>query len=137
MPPWILLIIVALAVFIAAMFRGPQPRKPPVRERDEDWAKPPRPVPPPLPRRRVLPPPLPRSVPRAEPVVLTVAEPPLPPAPSALDPGKAPRVEGKLKSQAGLQLAALMKDRQTLRAAMMVREVLDPPLCRRGRSRNQ
>jgi hypothetical protein len=115
----------------------------------------PRPVPPPRPPRRRLqrpllaPPPLrpPPAAPAeleivdAIPVPAEKAPPPaavapLPAVPAAPPPPPlpAPKIVGeRTVSPALAQLAVLLQSPQSLRTGIILREILEPPLCRRGR----
>jgi hypothetical protein len=122
---WIVLILVAAGVLINVLQRGQQRRS--KQQSPGDYGEPPRPIdePPlvlPAPRRRLLPPPLPvvRPAPPvvAEPVVKLTAPmvtPPKPPSPVVLE------------------MLKMLKNPQSLQATILLREVLDPPLCRRIR----
>jgi len=132
MNPWMLFVLAILAIIIGTMFRQPrQARSEPETDEEDDYAPPPKmPVPPPLPQRRRQPPPLPRPrrVPVAE--VISVAQ-ATPPAVTPAAATKAPMAERRPPSQAAIQVIKLLSDRQSLRAAIVLREVLDPPLCKR------
>jgi hypothetical protein len=137
MSPWALFVLAVVAIFLGSIFRGPRNRQPPFgRGPDEANSNPPRRnVPVPVGRRR-MPPPLPvaRAVERARPVV-QVAQ--VVPAPSVVAPVIVvpAEVESKPLSAAGIQVVALLKHKQTLRTAILLREVLDPPVSRRRRLR--
>jgi hypothetical protein len=131
MNPWMMLLVFAVAVLITVMFRGPQPRKTPL-PRNEN-VEPPRrmdepPVVRPVPlRRRLLPPPLVQAVPKVAPA-------PTPRVAVAEVKVAATTVSaGKKAAPVSLEMMQLLKNPQSLRAAVLLREVLDAPLCRRRR----
>jgi hypothetical protein len=143
--PWLMILIVAVGVFIASMFRAqqqqrtrPPMRQPPPRDTlDEPASSTDLPVvlPAPRPPRRTMPPPLPprRKVQRVEIVSMPLAAEPVPPV-IAMPP--APLVSpAKPLSRAALSLREMFRNPQSLRAAILVREVLDAPLCRRRHGR--
>jgi len=134
---WIMFGIALLAIIIGSILRGPRSRPRPLRPAPDeaDDSQPRRNYPPALPRRRVLPPPLPRPRSGERPQVVAPAPRPDPAPPPVAVAAKPARVEAKPQSLAGVQVAALLKHRQTLRAAVMLREILDSPLCRRRRIR--
>jgi hypothetical protein len=136
-----MIVIVAVGVLIASLFRAQQQQqqqqrpRPPVRQppRPETFDEPPPSadvptvLPAPRPVRRVLPPPLPqwRTKERGEKVTVVV-EPVLSPAVAGVPP-TTPR------SMPAASLREWLRNPQSLRAAILVREVLDEPLCRRRR----
>jgi hypothetical protein len=122
------LVVLATAVLIIMLFRGPQTRKTPPRD---ERVEPPQPSPPPVvrpvpPPRRRFPPPLVQPIAKAEPAppmaAVPVAKPVIPVVTSARKP-----------SPAAMELFNLLKNRHSLRAAVLLHEILDPPLCRRRR----
>jgi hypothetical protein len=130
MQPWMWFVIAVLAILFSSIMRGPRTRQRSWGEEESDAPKPRRSPPPPLPRRRLPAPPLARAV--------TVVEPPKREAPPpALTPVAVPqaKVETRPSPTTIGQLQAMLKHRQTLRTSFMLREVLDPPLCRRRRLR--
>jgi hypothetical protein len=134
MSRWIVLAIAILVIVISSILRGArqQQQQNPWRRvlKDPDEDRPPRRPPPPLPKRRQPPP-----VARARSVVFAEAvEPPIPTAVPVATPVPGP-AEKMPVSPAGAQVMALLKHRQTLRTAMMLREILEPPLSRRRRLR--
>jgi hypothetical protein len=141
--PWLMILIVAVGVFIASMFRAQQ------QQRTRPAVRPPQPrdtldeassstdVPvvlrAPRPPRRTMPPPLPRKVQRVE---IIAVPPPAEPVPVATAVPPAPLVSpAKPLSRAALSLRDMFRNPQSLRAAILVREVLDAPLCRRRHGR--
>jgi hypothetical protein len=140
MSHWILLAIAALAVLLGSRMRGQRPgqQRPFGQPPDARDLRPPRPqMSPPQPRRRPLPPPLPRPPLMAQPVeaVVLVAQ----PAPLVQTPGQVIlpvlKVEKRPVAPTAAQLVEQLKDRQALRVAFQLREVLGPPVCRRRRLR--
>jgi hypothetical protein len=144
--PWLMILIVAVGVFIASMFRAQQQQqrtRPPLRQPpprgplDEPPSSTDVPVvlPAPRPPRRTMPPPLPprRKVQRVEIVSMPPTAEPVPPA---ITTPPAPLVSpAKPLSRAALSLREMFRNPQALRAAILVREVLDAPLCRRRHGR--
>jgi len=150
MNAWLMLLIVAIGAFIAMLFREQQKLKP---QRPSSSRPPPMPesfdsppnsedVPPPLPAgprtvtpanrpmpplrfRRTVPPPLPAQVPAVVPVVT--------PAPMLEPPRRAPTVSAPSRppSPAVKQLLELLRTPQTVRAAILLNEVLGPPRSKR------
>ena len=140
MSHWVLLAIAALAVLLGSRMRGQRGGQQPPFAQPPNFrdARPPRQqLSLPQPRRRLLPPPLPRPPLQAQPVeaVILVAQ----PAPPAQAPGQvvlpAIKMEARPVASTAVQLVEQLKDRQTLRIAFQLREVLGPPLCRRRRLR--
>jgi hypothetical protein len=139
MSPWAILLIALVAIVMGSLRRAARDRQRPALEAPDQTAgdRPRRNPSPPLARRRIPPPlpPLARPVERAllvaQPVrqveaLRQVAASELPPI---------AKVENAPLSATAIQVLALLKHRQTLRAAIMLREVMDPPLCRRRRLR--
>jgi len=152
MNAWLLLLILAIGAFIAMLFREQQrqnqrqaqsgsPQPPPL---PESYDQPPNSedVPPPVPAaarrlpaaarplpplrfRRTVPPPLPTVVPAPVPVVTRAPEPVR----------RAPTVSANARppSRAVSQLLELLRSPQTVRAAILLNEVLGPPRSRRPR----
>ena len=130
MNPWMVLVVLATAALITLLFRGPQPRKSPT---SDERTEPPQPGGPPpmvrvVPVRRRFPPPLlVQPVAKVEPaprMVLPV------PAVKLVAPMATP---AKKPSPVALQLVDMLKNQQSIQAAVLLREVLGPPLCRRRR----
>jgi hypothetical protein len=122
------LVVLATAVLIIMLFRGPQTRRSPPRD---ERLEPPQPSPPPVvrpvpPPRRRFPPPLVQPVAKAGPAPPVAAVPVVNPVVPMVTPTRKP-------SPAALELFNLLKNRHSLRAAVLLREILDPPLCRRRR----
>jgi hypothetical protein len=133
MEPWVLFVIAAVAIFVGSIFRGPRARQRPFGSPPDeaDAGRTRRSEPPPLPRRRLM---QPQPVSRA----VAVAQQPRPEAPRVEVVPVLPvatKVETKQVSTSVTQVLALLKHQQTLRTAVILREVLDPPLCRRRRLR--
>jgi hypothetical protein len=142
---WMFLLIAVLATVIGSLFRGQRGQgRPSWRPFDipEDQSPQPEVLTPPrrsapLPaRRRVQPPPLPRGTRREVLEAIPVAVPAPHPAvaqPGPLDLPIVPVVDKRPRPAALRELFALLKDRRTLRSAVMLREVFAPPLCKRRR----
>jgi hypothetical protein len=139
MSPWAILLIALVAIVLGSLRRAARDRQRPTLEAPEPAAedRPRRNAPPPLARRRIPPPllPLARPVERALLVAKPVRQVDPPRLVAAPDIPLIAKVESTLLSATAVQVLALLKHRQTLRAAIMLREVMDPPLCRRRRLR--
>jgi hypothetical protein len=133
MEPWVLFVIAAVAILVGSIFRGPRGQQRPFGgpPDEADGGRPRRSLPPSPPRRRILPS---QSVVRA----VVVAQQPRAEAPPVDVRPVVPvvaREETKQLSTAVTQVLALLKHQQTLRTAVILREVMDSPLCRRRRIR--
>jgi hypothetical protein len=116
----------------------PPPRKRPIKkaapvDADEESWRQDIPKPPPLPRRRAQPPPVPRqrSAERAEPAPRSRAAdvtPVIADVPIILV-----AEESKSHTPTAVQLAAMLKNRKMLKTAVLLHEILGPPLCKRKR----
>jgi hypothetical protein len=127
MNPWMTLVVFTATVLILMLFRERQQPKGKASRQDDTG---PRPITVPpvaravLQRRRLLPPPLPKPVPKVQP-------PPLPVAVAVVK-VVAPTISPENQtSPLMLELVRLLNSPQSLQAAILLREVLDPPLCRR------
>ena len=141
MNPWVAIGVAVAVMIISSILRSQRRQGPGAGAQllDNADARPARrspPPPPPLPRRRVVPPPLPRrrSVPPIE--TVTPAPQPSPPTPSPVLAGlpavpELAKVTTRPNTPTAVQLIALLRNPQSLRAAVLLREVLDAPLSRR------
>ena len=135
MSPWVILLIALVAIVMGSLRRAARDRQRPAPEIQDQVTegRPRRSPSPPLAMRRIPPPlpPLARPVERA----LLVAQPVRPvEAPRLVAASELPpiaKVETTPLSATAVQVLALLRHRQTLRAAIMLREVMDPPLCHR------
>ncbi|HYV39076.1 MAG TPA: hypothetical protein VE988_25545 [Gemmataceae bacterium] len=134
---WILIVIGVTAMIIGTLLRGQkQPRGSIFQRRRDEFDMPPRQdfqaAPPTPSRRRMQPPPLPKVritevqevIPIAKPAPSQGREPPPALGPTAT-------VQRNPQTQATAQVVAMLRHPKTLRAAMLLHEVLGPPVCRR------
>lgn len=133
MNPWMLLVVMATGLFISILMRSQQRalrQLPPPRPMDNPTPRPDEEFPPLVrallqPKRRLFQPAVAKAVAKAVPVVqvVPVSRPAAPP--QVTPPRKA--------TETAQQLVKMLQDPQSLRTAILLREVLDPPLCKRRR----
>jgi hypothetical protein len=145
---WIVIGIIVGGLILREVFRRlQQPPSQTTRPNNENAGQP-RDIQP-QPRRRQLPPPLPRARPVeaaqlaqrpwSEPTATrgraSGGQDPPPPQPEQAAQPPAAKVLRKSLVPAAVHLAGMLRNQQNLRAAVLVREVLDVPLCKRRRIR--